>query len=345
MNTIAPISIPLRAVTPLWTGNAEGKTTYLRATSILGGLRTWTEALLRSLGHRVCSPQERCTHAPDQPEETCALCALFGCTGLGRAFALRVEHDEKFVSFKGGKLQLPHNNRTSTPHNNRTSTWYLKDGIEAGFVFVLRLTPLRPLGPHTGAAARDLLPLALHLMLHWGSIGAQDQYGYGLVAVDRGLEALPEVQALARDRPRDREREKDRPDLRDFFFFSGRPRDRGAARQDLPFELRYRVRTDRRLRADMAPLRHYFCGSLKGDRQGTRYNVGRIDNTLYGWGWVPRRGKQERGRDTCLDVLRDTVNALCTDWRWKEYGSPRDTCTSPRTWPEFLEDLARNPWR
>ena len=58
----------------LWTGDAALNMSYIKATSILGGLRFWTEALLRSLGQDVCHDQGRCTFSK-KVGKACACCS------------------------------------------------------------------------------------------------------------------------------------------------------------------------------------------------------------------------------------------------------------------------------
>jgi CRISPR-associated protein Cmr1 len=44
---IAPLSITLKTLTPLWTGGADGKVDRIHETGIIGSLRWWYEAIVR----------------------------------------------------------------------------------------------------------------------------------------------------------------------------------------------------------------------------------------------------------------------------------------------------------
>lgn len=344
------VTIPLTTVTPVWTGDNDRKTSYLRATSFLGGLRFWTEALLRSLGETVCSAtgEDRCLHNPAEGKHACPACRIFGCTGLGRSFGLKVLED-KLKDEAIGKVQLASYEKNGI---NKTPTWYLTADQAAGLVgnFVLRLSPMRP--GQGGLALDPLLALALHLLLHWGMLGAKDQYGYGLVRPlppaafsDLWQAALAAMKrdAVAPDAAL--------PSLRDFFFFSGELQDTEGRPgrnfpRDLPFEIRYAVRAGLRGCSASTELRHYFCGTVFGkSRQACKYNMGLDKNTLYGWGYFPRGGQWRGKRDDCLNLVKKKAAGQCGSFKWKEFASPRDTSKSAGQWRDFLAELANHPWR
>ncbi len=352
-----PVTVSLKAQTPLWTGGADkDKMTCLRATSILGGLRFWSESLLRSLGYPVCYEQDRCIQDQDKPL-VCSCCRLFGCTGLSRAFSLKVEDNEALKFSKGRKIIFRH-----LQHRDRLPTWFLKPGIQAGHTFKLRLTPLRP------ADNQDTALAALYLLIHWGALGAQDQYGYGFVApVDENADFFEKVRkiTLQEDSPRTTDKENhrvSRPDLRDFFFFSGKIKERNDPvfndiirnggqcnyPDDVPIELRCAVRS--RLRPQNGnrqaqELRHQFCGNVMGGTShGSRYNLTQLNGKIYGWGWYPRNKKQNADRDQCLNALQEELGRICTATRWKEFDSQRDNESSAE-WNMYLNELIANPWR
>lgn len=81
------MEIRLKALTPIWTGDADRKNTTLRETGIIGSLRWWYEALIRGLGGTACDPSQ--TDCKDDIH--CDACELFGCTGWARKFRLEVE--------------------------------------------------------------------------------------------------------------------------------------------------------------------------------------------------------------------------------------------------------------
>jgi len=49
-------TVKIKALTPLWTGDAERKSNKIRETGIIGSLRWWYEALIRGLGGNACDP-------------------------------------------------------------------------------------------------------------------------------------------------------------------------------------------------------------------------------------------------------------------------------------------------
>jgi CRISPR-associated protein Cmr1 len=48
--------IKIRTLTPIWTGDVNGKCAKLRETSIIGSLRWWFEAIVRGFGGYACDP-------------------------------------------------------------------------------------------------------------------------------------------------------------------------------------------------------------------------------------------------------------------------------------------------
>ncbi len=92
---IKAFSVKIKALTPIWTGNAE-RNTELRETGIIGSLRWWYEALIRGLGGSACDPtsDNRC---PDKDGNHCDACELFGCTGWSRKFRLEVKKEENDI--------------------------------------------------------------------------------------------------------------------------------------------------------------------------------------------------------------------------------------------------------
>ncbi len=89
-------SVKIKALTPIWTGDANGRNSSLRETGILGSLRWWYEALIRGLGGNACDP----TKTACNRDKHCDACELFGCTGWSRKFRLEVEKES------GGNITL-----------------------------------------------------------------------------------------------------------------------------------------------------------------------------------------------------------------------------------------------
>jgi CRISPR-associated protein Cmr1 len=138
----------MRALTDIWTGDAEGQGERLIATGLLGSIRWWFEVLVRGLGGKACDPtlpEVRCpapSKTPYEPGHHCVVCELFGCTGWARKFRLEV---------------LDENHRPKS------------DQIKAGDIFILRFTELRPIREEEWC----LLYLTLRLIAEYGAIGGK----------------------------------------------------------------------------------------------------------------------------------------------------------------------------
>lgn len=127
-----------KALTGIWTGDADGRAERLITTGLLGSIRWWIEVVVRGLGGGACDPsQTKC-----QDRKHCAVCELFGCTGWARKFRFD-------VVAAGGEIQ--------------------EEQIKAGDPFALRFTPLRPVREEEWA----LLDLTLRLIADYGAIGGK----------------------------------------------------------------------------------------------------------------------------------------------------------------------------
>jgi len=87
-------TITIQTLTPLWTGDVKRKCDTLKLTGLLGSLRWWFEALVRSIGYKACdSTGEKCelklekpTDLQDIMQKLCPACFLFGTTGWKKRF-------------------------------------------------------------------------------------------------------------------------------------------------------------------------------------------------------------------------------------------------------------------
>jgi CRISPR-associated protein Cmr1 len=177
----------LKALTDLWTGDADGKAQRTIPTGLLGSIRWWFEVLVRGLGGTACDPSDADNRCPDQQGRRCVVCELFGCTGWGRKFRFEVRD-------VGGAVK--------------------SDQITKGTEFILRFTPLRPIAAEEWA----LLDLTLRLIADYGALGGKtvlkpsDEAGrrdlphhrdYGLVKVEHRLSVEPRSQAELEGHVRD----------------------------------------------------------------------------------------------------------------------------------------------
>lgn len=78
------VTIKIKTLTPLWTGDENGKNTILRETGLIGSLRWWYEIVVKGLGGKACDPTDTESEVKCKDEKHCDVCKLFGCTGWAR---------------------------------------------------------------------------------------------------------------------------------------------------------------------------------------------------------------------------------------------------------------------
>lgn len=201
------MEIRLRTLTPLWTGGVDQKCDRLHETGIIGSLRWWYEALVRGLGGYACDPtsedpKARCefdNKKPTPPEkQLCAACYLFGCTGWGRKFRLRVL-DEK------GQI--------------------VQNSLEANQTFQVQFLELRRMS----GEERWLLAKAVEIATKYGALGGKTTLKprKGKIGEDYGIFqwvsapslSKPSVESFLRNSRQ--VTPENAPDLRCFFFVKG----------------------------------------------------------------------------------------------------------------------------
>lgn len=366
----------------IWTGSSNHmRMAALQGTSFLGGMRFWTEALLRSFGHRVCdcvdSKKGKEVFDVKAPEKICAACHSFGCTGLARAFRLHVlpvkpttcEPQEKYIF--------------SIPSRDRTVHYALAKGWEGELA--LSLSSNRPLSWPLSLWKKGVVSLppevvlATFLMLEYGTLGALDQYGCGLVHLTNREDLLPFLREALPESGREKP-ERGLADLRDFYFFkgafdpdtlrrlspgdirlqNGRPGERPLARFEHIIRLRRLLRESLRspeLRQQEV-LRHWICGYMpqargfSGGAVGSHISVGVTDqNRIYGWGWLPRTRLREYVGTEWTDMRRQALSALqrglrsvCPYLEWKDF-DPLQAGDSGGDWRTHVLSLVESPWR
>jgi CRISPR-associated protein Cmr1 len=139
----------LKALTDLWTGDANRSAGRTIPTGLLGSIRWWFEVLVRGLGGAACDPSDDGNRCPDpdakQPLDRghhCVVCELFGCTGWARKFRFEVRDGSGAI---------------------------MKDQIKRNAEFRLCFTPLRPIAAEEWA----LLDLTIRLIADYGAIGGK----------------------------------------------------------------------------------------------------------------------------------------------------------------------------
>lgn len=324
-----PIKIPFETLTPIWTGDAGRKTTYIKETSIIGGLRFWTEAIIRTLGKEACNitGDNPCILDKDMEiEDKCGVCQIFGCTGLGKSFSLRIKGNTTTDAI--GEITFP-----KIPTAKRDPKWYLSDPgriAPGNNKLEMVIQPVRSL-----TIAPELL-LSLILMLKWGTLGAKDQFMHGMIKADIDQELIDRVkEQLSTPLLKSKNGLK----IEDFFFFSAELKNYD---KKIPFQIRYAVRNCLRAERD---LRHYFCGVTGNINIATKYNIGITkDEKLFGWGYFPKIAVK---RNDCLNILLNQIvsHPAIKNPQWREFNSDRDTvkkCTDKR---EYILYLLEGGWK
>jgi len=163
------MEIKIKTLTPIWTGDIDQRSRLLQTTGILGSLRYWSEAILRSIGRYACDPTSDCGRCPKEVKNKkyyCSACLIFGATGIRRTFRLNMSGGKRV--FTGGILNI----RPS----GRNRGWYLGSGV-LGEIY-LKITSLDK------DFDESLVLLPLIIASKWGGIGAKIQHGYGVVKIE-----------------------------------------------------------------------------------------------------------------------------------------------------------------
>ncbi|MEN3009323.1 type III-B CRISPR module RAMP protein Cmr1, partial [Pseudothermotoga sp.] len=139
----------LKALTDIWTGDANRKGERLILTGLLGSIRWWFEVLVRGLDGKACDPTNPSVRCPDSRVKDplknghhCVVCELFGCTGWARKFRLIVLDNQGQV---------------------------IQKQIKKGEEFILKFIPLRPIRDEEWC----LLDCTLRLIANYGAIGGK----------------------------------------------------------------------------------------------------------------------------------------------------------------------------
>jgi len=157
----------LRIITPVWSGDIDSKSKYIQSSGILGSIRWWTEAMLRTLEYSACDPTKenkkgRCPMEKNNKKHYCHSCLILGATGLRRSF--RIEINEGNSAFNGSPLPIK--------PDRRNHGWYLRSGLVGELD--MEIIPLNPI------FEESLISVPLAIVLKWGAIGAKTQLGYGV---------------------------------------------------------------------------------------------------------------------------------------------------------------------
>ncbi|MHA1490934.1 MAG: type III-B CRISPR module RAMP protein Cmr1 [Promethearchaeota archaeon] len=154
-------SFIIKTLTPLWTGDYSRRSEFLKSTSIIGSLRWWYEAIIRSFDYYACDPTLNPCEFKKGLSNVCPACRVFGCNGLKKQFIIRVNEmntTNLFFKTKDNKWWL-----NKQYQNQNKALWGesnfdiigLKENIE------------------------DILFTLLLFIQNYGGIGAKTQNGFG----------------------------------------------------------------------------------------------------------------------------------------------------------------------
>ncbi len=358
--TAEQLTIHYEALSPLYTGNREGKVDRLHETGILGSLRWWLEALIRGVGGWARDPTEGDNNfdveayekkfgpiGDDTFRHTARLrqsglddaAQVFGATGWRRRFRLELESEPNFRRAQWKGIQLP-----DRAHHGKVPRWPLKDFPfqDAFTIHLLSLDPDFPLGIIGGL---------LSFLEEWAGIGAKNQMGMGVICRTGGDEPsrgplCDWLDGLPAASPGDRNRTTGLPSLDNLFL----------ARAQVPDgdkETTFRFKTDLRRRFTNTDVRHYVMGTIKGGRTAARVKMSlpyqaEADGPylMRVWGWLPRQATAYRAqpRDDILQTIHDQLAASDANLLWRELDSERDGVTPNQPDPRvFLRDLLGLP--
>ncbi|MGQ4875969.1 MAG: type III-B CRISPR module RAMP protein Cmr1 [Candidatus Helarchaeota archaeon] len=210
--------------TPLWTGDIDQNCSTIQPMGLIGSVRWWNEAVLRSLDYFVCDPTNnnknscsfKCPTTPTERNKTnyfCISCILFGTQNWRRIFQLKLQVDDICED----------NTLINIKPKSRTRGWYIKKGFNGRFN--IKLIQLH------NFFKNEFIYVPLLIASKWGSIGAKTQLGYGVfqfekypkINVSNYIESLKELcktfENLNKNyKIRKNVNESSLPNLKNFFF-------------------------------------------------------------------------------------------------------------------------------
>lgn len=184
----------IKPLTPIWTGNVEGKSEKLRETSIIGSLRGWFEAIVRGFGSYACDSLgevvRKCELEVEKykknanPEELiCPVCYVFGTTGWSRRFRLEVDKN----SYRSVTLSLATGGlRCNYSVLSRNVKWWLGQTLRGANPRVITERTNKGVFLNvtaSGPIIADIVYLTLKTIQELGALGSHNSYGFGIVKV------------------------------------------------------------------------------------------------------------------------------------------------------------------
>jgi len=305
--TPGTITIPLRTLTPLWTGGATtGKVDRLRETGILGSMRWWFEVLVRGVGgcvsdpvggdkggldlklYNALSPEEKQDRLKLREAGLCDVSYIFGATNWKRRFRLEIvddstQHDRNVLSL----IELK-NKDCFNPHRkgeNKNPKWYFpvhdQDKPRSG-TFALKIVPL------DSDFDPEIIAGLIQFMADWAALGSRPQMGFGIVDLPEGRLDTTALFGYLKNLSGNHIN-PDYPSLKDCFFIKLKKRDGSKFNKNVTFLMKY----DLRRKFTDKVLRHTMMGSIQEDHKlaskikiSREYICNDIPNIRI-WGWIP----------------------------------------------------------
>lgn len=197
------LTIKLKTLTPIWTGNAFGKCDEIKESSILGCLRWWYEAINRGLGRKVCNPTSdkdealtKCTFNGKEftnsilkgktieealdDQNICPVCRLFGCNDWSGKIQLIIQ-DKAGQDIKPALIAARKNMMKNGKPFIRKAEGKM---FNKNNFLELQFYPLK----HVTDEEWKLLDLTLKIISKWTALGARTAQGNGVVSIKDSLQ-------------------------------------------------------------------------------------------------------------------------------------------------------------
>ena len=287
-----PLEIQLLTKTPIWTGDANGKMAdHILETGIVGSLRWWVEAIVRSAGF----------HVPEDPgsDSISPAANLFGTTEGKRQFAFSIDDqtapDPHLQPNRGSSISFKLDEKVGIgPHRDEKDRlkypeWVFQ-GHPRGGSLAIRLR-----ASQTHCA---ILQSALFLASRVGAIGAKAQFGCGVFDLCRHPQDHSKIHDLLNPaypgapQP-ETHLNAELPTLQSLFWKEiPLPGFKPSVNDLTPFLLRYRIREQIRIKGYPQDLRHQICGWVRNPPSGSIFFISfpfpRNDEyRIRVWGWHP----------------------------------------------------------
>jgi CRISPR-associated protein Cmr1 len=362
------MGLHLNFVTPLWTADATGDARHVEGTALIGSLRWWYEALIRGMGGWACSPTDAdhrcevdaeafqkswkagCEHKSDSglcaactrevltALGVCPACQLFGATGWGKLFRLRVTERTR-RAYPPTAVE-----DTTRPVTSARSIRVRPSGGGRGYFYpaglaesvLLSLHPRCPGDEHTLVILYGLL----EFIRRSAALGAKTNLGYGLFRWARRPGSLDLIASAfaqmvsEQAKPQPSAQAVTWPSLDEMFFADvdvahWQPRRFADFKHNLRAAFHDGANVSRLVpdRTTRDALRHFVLGSIQeSPSQAAKIKMGLLPDrrTLRLWGWVPRDLPGGVDRDDVVDLVHSGFAATHIR-RWREFDSPRDT--------------------